>query len=226
MWASPGAARVNALSVGSIRWIYPLDYPLTDGSPRSVSRTRCLHPLVEVAWTEVLLLSGSHSLPTPPAAWLGPCPSLPTQSRRGVSILEIPQVENNMLLSAAMRCRQVLCCPRFALRTLYVCKQRRRPRPSTVVIFSAVLAGIGASGAWALCAAATSDFYRLLGVARNADEKEIKAAYRKLALKHHPDRGGDEAVFKEIQTAYELLLRIHRLRSPPLPAYDASWDEL
>ena len=78
MWASPGAARVNALSVGSIRWIYPLDYPLTDGSPRSVSRTRCLHPLVEVAWTEVLLLSGSHSLPTPPAARLG---SLPLPSR-------------------------------------------------------------------------------------------------------------------------------------------------
>ena len=74
MWASPGAARVNALSVGSIRWIYPLDYPLTDGSPRSVSRTRCLHPLVEVAWTEVLLLSGSHSLPTPPAARLGSLP--------------------------------------------------------------------------------------------------------------------------------------------------------
>ena len=78
VWASPGAARVNALSVGSIRWIYPLDYPLTDGSPRSVSRTRCLHPLVEVAWTEVLLLSGSHSLPTPPAARLG---SLPLPSR-------------------------------------------------------------------------------------------------------------------------------------------------
>ena len=78
VWASPGAARVNALSVGSIRWIYPLDYPLTDGSPRSVSRTRCLHPLVEVAWTEVLLLSGSHSLLTPPAARLG---SLPLPSR-------------------------------------------------------------------------------------------------------------------------------------------------
>ena len=80
MWASPGTARVNALSVGSIRWIYPLDYPLTDGSPRSVSRTRCLHPLVEVAWTEVLLLSGSHSLPTPPAARLG---SLPLPPRFG-----------------------------------------------------------------------------------------------------------------------------------------------
>ena len=86
VWASPGAARVNALSVGSsrdlavgsIRRIYPLDYPLTDGSPRSVSRTRCLHLLVEVAWTEVLLLSGSHSLPTPPAARLG---SLPLPSR-------------------------------------------------------------------------------------------------------------------------------------------------
>ena len=43
------------LSVGSIRWTYPL----THGIPRSVSRTRCLHLLVEVAWTEV-----SSSTPT------------------------------------------------------------------------------------------------------------------------------------------------------------------
>jgi molecular chaperone DnaJ len=53
------------------------------------------------------------------------------------------------------------------------------------------------------------DFYKLLGVARNATEGEIKAAYRKLALKYHPDRnpGNKEAEekFKEINQAYEVL---------------------
>ena len=34
-------------------------------------------------------------------------------------------------------------------------------------------------------------YYKALGLAKNAEEKEIKSAYRKLALKHHPDRGGD-----------------------------------
>ena len=33
----------------------------------------------------------------------------------------------------------------------------------------------------------TQDYYQTLGVARNADEKEIRSAYRKLARKHHPD---------------------------------------
>ncbi len=54
-----------------------------------------------------------------------------------------------------------------------------------------------------------ADFYGLLGVARNADEAEIKRAYRKLALKYHPDRNpGDakaEARFKEVNQAYEAL---------------------
>jgi hypothetical protein len=65
----PEVARTYSLdlSVGSIRWTYPLTY----GSPRSVSRTRCLHPLVEVAWTEVLLLSGSHSPPYPAGGAVG-----------------------------------------------------------------------------------------------------------------------------------------------------------
>jgi len=54
-----------------------------------------------------------------------------------------------------------------------------------------------------------SDYYQLLGVARDADTEEIKKAYRKLALKHHPDRnkGSKEAEerFKEVTQAYEVL---------------------
>src|SRR3954454_2078021 len=53
------------------------------------------------------------------------------------------------------------------------------------------------------------DYYSALGVAKTASQKEIKAAYRKLARKHHPDvNQGDtsaEGRFKEINEAYEVL---------------------
>src|SRR6185437_3525681 len=53
------------------------------------------------------------------------------------------------------------------------------------------------------------DYYATLGVAKTATEKEVKAAYRKLARKHHPDVNpgdkGAESRFKEINEAYEVL---------------------
>ena len=56
---------------------------------------------------------------------------------------------------------------------------------------------------------AKRDYYEVLGVAKNAPEDEIKKAYRKLAMKHHPDRNPDnpaaEAQFREAKEAYEVL---------------------
>ena len=49
------------------------------------------------------------------------------------------------------------------------------------------------------------EFYELLGVPQDVDAKTLKKSFRKLALKHHPDRGGDENMFKKISVAYEVL---------------------
>ena len=49
------------------------------------------------------------------------------------------------------------------------------------------------------------DYYKILGVSENASEEEIKKAYRKLAFQYHPDKGGDEKKFKEINEAYQVL---------------------
>ena len=51
----------------------------------------------------------------------------------------------------------------------------------------------------------SKDYYKTLGVARNATKEDIKKAYRALAHKYHPDKGGDEARFKEVNEAYQIL---------------------
>ncbi|WP_457851894.1 molecular chaperone DnaJ [Falsiroseomonas oleicola] len=56
---------------------------------------------------------------------------------------------------------------------------------------------------------AKRDYYEVLGVARDASEEDLKKAYRKLAMQHHPDRNkgdaGSEAKFKEANEAYDIL---------------------
>src|SRR5579863_6454264 len=60
-----------------------------------------------------------------------------------------------------------------------------------------------------LRAMAKQDFYETLGVARSASADDIKRAYRKLAMQHHPDRNPDDKTagqkFKEINEAYDVL---------------------
>ena len=56
---------------------------------------------------------------------------------------------------------------------------------------------------------AKRDYYEVLGVSKNASDDEIKKAYKKMAIKYHPDRNPDdkeaEAKFKEAAEAYDVL---------------------
>lgn len=62
----------------------------------------------------------------------------------------------------------------------------------------------------------TTRFYHLLEVEKWAADSDIKRAYRRLAVQHHPDKGGDQERFKEITEAYEVLRD---------PALRAKYDE-
>lgn len=49
------------------------------------------------------------------------------------------------------------------------------------------------------------DYYALLGLQPDCEAEDLKIAFRKMVLLHHPDRGGDEAHFRELMEAYETL---------------------
>lgn len=69
----------------------------------------------------------------------------------------------------------------------------------------AALAFVLALSAPSSALAEPKDFYDVLGIGRDATDSEIKKAFRKLSVKNHPDKGGDQKVFQEIQRAYEVL---------------------
>jgi len=50
-----------------------------------------------------------------------------------------------------------------------------------------------------------NNYYSILGVDEESSDKDIKQAFRKLSMKHHPDRGGQKDVFQEVNEAYEVL---------------------
>ena len=58
-------------------------------------------------------------------------------------------------------------------------------------------------------------FYKQLGLEKNATDSDIKKSYRKLAMKEHPDRGGDAEKFKKISEVILLLLLTTSLRQHP-----------
>ena len=59
------------------------------------------------------------------------------------------------------------------------------------------------------------DSYKTLGVDPSASPEEIKRAYKKLAMQHHPDRGGDVTKFREISEAYQKITSKNSIPNPP-----------
>ena len=58
----------------------------------------------------------------------------------------------------------------------------------------------------------TVNYYDVLGIEKHVTGSEIKKAYRKLAMEHHPDKGGNEDTFKKINEAYSVLSDTHKRR--------------
>jgi hypothetical protein len=69
---------------------------------------------------------------------------------------------------------------------------------------------------WSLLQGLADDHHVTLGVLPGASQAEIKSAFRRLAARHHPDKGGDPEQFKRIRRAYEALMRNVKCYEAPL----------
>jgi len=83
------------------------------------------------------------------------------------------------------------------------------------------------AGQWGCQTMQVKDYYSTLGVKREASEAEVRAAYRKMARKYHPDvnpnNGGAEAKFKEINEAYEVLSDADKRKK--YDRFGADWEQ-
>lgn len=68
------------------------------------------------------------------------------------------------------------------------------------------------------------DYYIILGITRFASLEEVKHAFRKMAHIHHPDKGGDEAKFKEINEAYQEICKEKEKEKNRPSSFDDSWE--
>lgn len=68
------------------------------------------------------------------------------------------------------------------------------------------------------------DYYKVLGIDKNANADEIKKAYRKLASQHHPDKGGDKEKFQQVQEAYSKLTETNNQPSIQQPFYSTNFQ--
>ena len=75
------------------------------------------------------------------------------------------------------------------------------------------------------------DFYARINVPECSDKLTIKASYRKLALQHHPDRGGSTVLMQRINEAYDVLMKnkeaydelLRRIKNPPVMVFEFSF---
>lgn len=67
--------------------------------------------------------------------------------------------------------------------------------------------------------------YEVLGVPQNAPVDQVKAAYKKLAMKHHPDKGGNPDTFKEIGEAFGRIVKPEQFTNPQPPGGGMPFDE-
>ena len=82
---------------------------------------------------------------------------------------------------------------------------KRRRSINCLSVMVTILQFLCLLSAFVQASSSPSSYYEILGISKTANQKEIKKAYRSLALKHHPDKGGKEETFKEISKAYEVL---------------------